>query len=80
MPSRSGYVQVGINELAPAGELDEGGFLTAIALVALQTGDAAAESVRAVDGPALGNLGVQGCQFLVVASAGESAGLCDQLE
>jgi hypothetical protein len=41
-------VQIGVHRLAAPGELHEGGFLAAVALVTLQASDPPADSLRAV--------------------------------
>ena len=64
-------IQVGVDDFAPTDEFDQCGFLGAIALVTLQTGDAPADGLGSVGGSSLGDLGVEGREFLVLKANGD---------
>ncbi len=69
-----GDVQVGIDGLAPPGELDENGFVGAVSLLSLETGDPAPESFGAIGGSPLRNLGIERSQLALVEPDGDLGG------
>lgn len=67
-------VQVGVHRLLTPSELHEDGFLSPVALLALQPGDATTYSLGAALRSPFGHLGVQGGELRVIKPDGDLRG------
>ncbi len=67
-------VEVGVDGLAPIGQIGQDGFVTSIALISPQPGDSASDSLGPIGGAALDDLGVEGLEFTVVETNGDLGG------
>jgi hypothetical protein len=67
-------VEIRVDRLAAAGQVDESGLLAAITLISLEAGDPVADGLGSVRRAALGDLSVESREFAVVEADGDLRG------